>query len=117
MANPRKRSISDEDIAELYRNSLFNPGRFAIRIWDGIDYVTSRRFALRLTFVLTCSVVVLIIGWAIRWLTNADLFHQHRKRQNLGHPELPGSRLQSHRPAAGRPYRCLAQRGCLRCDQ
>ena len=57
MPNPRKRSISDDDIAELYRNSLFNPGRFVIRFWDGIDYVTSRRSALCLTFVVICSVV------------------------------------------------------------
>ena len=71
MPNPRKRRISDDDIAELYRNSLLNPGRFTMRFWDGIDYVTSRRSALRLTFVVICSVVVLIMGWAIRWLTNA----------------------------------------------
>ena len=60
MPNPRNPRISDEDIAELYRNSLCNPRRFIMRFWDGIDYVTSRRSALRLTFVLICSVAVLI---------------------------------------------------------
>ena len=59
MPNPRKRRISDDGIAELYRNSLLNPGRFAVRFWDGIDYLTSRRSALRLIFVVICSVVVL----------------------------------------------------------
>ena len=62
MPNPRKRRTSDDDIAELYRNSLFNPDRFTVRLWDGLDYVTSRRFALRFTLVIICSVVVLIIG-------------------------------------------------------
>ena len=71
MPNPRKRRTSDDDIAELYRKSLLNPGRFTVRFWDWIDYVTSRRFALRLTFVVICSVGVLSIGWAIRWLMNA----------------------------------------------
>ena len=71
MANRRKRKISDDDIGELYRRSLLNPDSFIMRLWEGIDYVTSRRFALRLAFVMTGFVVVLIIGWAIRWLTNA----------------------------------------------
>ena len=62
MPNPRNRRILDNDFAELYRNSLFNPGGFTMRFWDGIDYVTSRRLALRLTFVVICSVGVLIIG-------------------------------------------------------
>ena len=62
MPNPRKRRIPDDDIAELYRNSLFNPGGFTTRFWDGIDYVTSRRLASRLTFVVICSAGVLVIG-------------------------------------------------------
>ena len=62
MPNPRKRRTSDDDIAELYRNSLFNPDRFTVRFWDVLAYVTSRRFALRLTLVIVCSVVILIIG-------------------------------------------------------
>ena len=71
MANRRKRKISDDDSGELYRRSLLNPGRFITRLWEGFDYVTSRRFALHLAFVMSGFVVFLIVGWAIPWLTNA----------------------------------------------
>ena len=62
MPNRRKLRIADEDIAELYRNSVFNPGRITMRFWGRIDYVTSRLFVLRLTFVMFCSVVVPVWG-------------------------------------------------------
>ena len=71
MSNRRKRIISDDDIAELYRGSLLNPNRITMRLWDGIDYVISRRLVLNLALVLIGSALVLIIGWAIRWPTNA----------------------------------------------
>ena len=46
MPNRRKHRISDDDIAELFRRSLFNPDRIIMRFWEGIDYVvTSHRFA------------------------------------------------------------------------
>ena len=68
----RKREISDDDIEELYRRSLCHPGRFTMRFWNGIDYMTSGRFAWRLHFWIIGFVVVLIVGWAIRRLTNAE---------------------------------------------
>ena len=41
------RRLTDDDIAEFYRRSSLNPDRFTARFYEGLDYVTSRRFALR----------------------------------------------------------------------
>ena len=68
----RERKISDDDIEELYRRSLFHPDRFTMRLWERIDYVTCRCSGLRLRLAVIGFVVVLIVGWAIRWLTNAE---------------------------------------------
>ena len=65
------RRLTDDDIAEFYRRSLLNPGRFTARFYEGLDYVTSRRFALRLGLAALGLVAVLTVNWLHRWLTSA----------------------------------------------
>ena len=65
------RRLTDDDIVELYRRSSLNPGRFTARFYEGLDYVTSRRFARRLGLAALGLVAVLTVNWLRRWLTNA----------------------------------------------
>ena len=64
------RRLTDDDIAEFYRRSSLNPGRFTARFYEGLDYVMSRRFALRFGLAALGLAAVLTVNWLRRWLTN-----------------------------------------------
>ncbi len=65
------RRLTNDDIAGLYRRSSLNPGRFTAQFYEGLDCVTSRRFALRLGLAALGLVAVLTVNWLRRWLTSA----------------------------------------------
>ena len=67
------RRLTDDDIAEFYRRSSLNPGRFIARFYEGLDCVTSRRFALRLGLAALGGAAVLIVNWLRRRLTSKGL--------------------------------------------